>query len=462
MAGLIKKHRSLYLVSLFVLTLSFTLNVFGVQSIDWFSNFQKDSGALIVHKLACEEELGRDEFGGMLVVGKDTTRFSVSERAPVCQKDNAKVYVSQYGLQGKVGEEGYKVAHKLLGLNLAHFLILAQVSWALLTAVVLALFIVWVADRFGMFTGGVVLVLLGMSVWIVGYARNLYWATPLLFLPFVFTLYYYQKPKLHKPYALFITGLFVLFFVRFLNGYEFAPEIILAPLAAMSYLIYARSTSLGQFVKEAVIVCMIGVTAFVGAFALSYYQVYRYVGDSSKAFSMIKERAVERTGDSRAYGKYVYDGLGYTLPSVYSDINNYIDLNKAAPKNHTLLTNGLSLLNYALLPVLNIPISLKEPLYTVVSSFSFVAIISWMAVRSLSKNSKGSEGVKYRALMRAMWVGLIGSLSWLVLAHSHSFVHAHLNGIIFYLPFLLFAYIALGLWLEQRFDNLKARLRSAR
>jgi hypothetical protein len=42
----------------------------------------------------------------------------------------------------------------------------------------------------------------------------------------------------------------------------------------------------------------------------------------------------------------------------------------------------------------------------------------------------------------------VGYLSWLILARSHSLVHAHINGILLYLPFALFGYIIIGLYLQ--------------
>jgi hypothetical protein len=442
---------SLYAVSVAVLTGSFMFNVFGVQSQDWFYNFQTDSEALIVHKLACAEELGKDDFGGMLLAGKDPAKFSVSKKEPVCQKDNSKAYVSQFGLQGKVASILYSAMDAVLPLRLSHFLFFLQFLWAIGTAAVLGLFVVWVAQQFNRFTAITVLILLSLSVWVVGYARNLYWATPLLFLPLIATLFYYSPPKRQKPYYIFLGVLSVLFFIRFLNGFEFAPEIILAPVVAMSYLIYQQSSSFKRLIKEGFLVCLVGVVAFLGAFAANFIQTYQYVGNASEARSIIMQRVFDRTSDSGAYAKYVYDGFYITVPAGYAIVNRYIDLPKAQERKPFVLTNMISALNYALLPVVSLPIAFTEPVGMLISSFAFVAALSFLAVWSLCRNRADKFLERKLALRRAMLIGLPASLSWLVLAHSHSFVHAHLSGIIYYLPFMLFAFIALGLWLERAY-----------
>ncbi len=350
--------------------------------------------------------------------------------------------------------------HAMTGLSLRHYLVLAQFIAALCTAAVLSLFVVWVAERFGKFSAVTVLVLLSMSVWIVAYARNLYWATPLLFAPFIFTLYYYAKPEKRQAYCIFIGGLFVLFFLRFLNGFEFAPTIILASVAAIAFLMYERTTSLKQLAKEAAVIGAVGAAAFAGALAVNFYQVYHYVGNIADTKAAILERALIRTTEGEQYESYVYSGLDYTLAPIYDGISNYIDLDESSKRPSVLLTNGLWLLNYALLSVVNLPIQLKEPLYTLISSFAALGTLAFLAIRNLIRRAAKAQVQSYRALERAMYIGLIASLSWLVLGRSHSFVHAHLNGIMYYLPFMLLAYIAFGLWLEKYLPLALAWLRN--
>ncbi len=456
MLGAIKRHRKLFVASVTILFLSFVFNVFGMQSMEWFGFFQKDSNALVVHKLACFDEQGGDRFAGMLVMAEKPDKFSVDDKSPVCQKEYSRAYVSQFGLQGKLSEIGALVVHDKIGVPLRHYLTMLKFGWALLTALVLALFVVWVADKFARFTAITVLLLLAMSVWVVGFARNMYWATPLMFLPMIYALYYYQKPRPHKQYIIFLAVLLALFFVRFLNGYEFVPEIILAPVAVVGYYAYLKTPRIRALLREAIPICLVGAVAFIGALSVNFAQVYSYTGDVGRAKDLIAERILLRTGEGGSSGKLVYNGLGNTLPAIYSGLSNYIDLETAAKQPRFLLTNIISTINYAFLPVVNIPVQLKEPLYTIISSFVVVALAAFLAMRNLCRTVlDAAEATKYRALRRAMWLGLFSALAWLVLARGHVFVHAHLNGIIYYLPFLLFAYIALGEWLRVKYDAIR-------
>jgi hypothetical protein len=51
------------------------------------------------------------------------------------------------------------------------------------------------------------------------------------------------------------------------------------------------------------------------------------------------------------------------------------------------------------------------------------------------------------SLRYSYWLGLIAALSWLILMPGHAYPHAHLNAIIFYMPFLLVCYIIIGITL---------------
>jgi hypothetical protein len=442
-----------------VLFLSFAFNIFGVgvgdPAASWFTHFQKDSEALIVGKVTCDQQLGKDKFGGMLTAVKGTDA-APEELAPTCQPGNLTAYDSQYGLQGKIAELGYAALHWLPGVTLARFFAFAQLCWALFTALVLSVFVVWVAEVFSPFSASVTLALFALSTWVVGFARNLYWATPLLFLPLIYTLLYYRQPKRSKSYFLFLGGLFILIFLRLLNGYEFTPEVILIPVVAMAFLIFPQDSSLKTFVKQAAPLCAVGVLAFMAAFGMNFYQVDQYVGNGHDAFKLIEDRAFQRTAAGSSYEQYVYPGLDTTLPDVYAALDNYMNMEGLAARKQPVITDALSLLNYALLPVVSLPIALNEPLYTIVSSFTFVVILTFLAIRSL-KHVRRKDSVKIHALYRTLWVGLIGALTWLVLGHAHTLAHAHLDGIIFYLPFLPFAFIALSLWLEQFIGRTRAR-----
>jgi hypothetical protein len=60
---------------------------------------------------------------------------------------------------------------------------------------------------------------------------------------------------------------------------------------------------------------------------------------------------------------------------------------------------------------------------------------------------KGKKGHKL-ALVSATWFSILAPLSWFVIFKSHSYVHPHLNFIVWEMPFTLFGFAICGLALQ--------------
>ena len=50
----------------------------------------------------------------------------------------------------------------------------------------------------------------------------------------------------------------------------------------------------------------------------------------------------------------------------------------------------------------------------------------------------------FNALIITFWVSIIAPLSWFILFKSHSYIHTHMNFIVWYMPFALLGYVLLG------------------
>ena len=48
------------------------------------------------------------------------------------------------------------------------------------------------------------------------------------------------------------------------------------------------------------------------------------------------------------------------------------------------------------------------------------------------------------ALIATCWVSILAPLSWFILFKSHSYIHTHMNCIVWYMPFALFGYALIG------------------
>jgi hypothetical protein len=57
--------------------------------------------------------------------------------------------------------------------------------------------------------------------------------------------------------------------------------------------------------------------------------------------------------------------------------------------------------------------------------------------------------IKYKtqktlALITTLWISILAPISWFVIFKSHSFIHTHMNFIVWYMPFMLLGYVLIG------------------
>ena len=64
----------------------------------------------------------------------------------------------------------------------------------------------------------------------------------------------------------------------------------------------------------------------------------------------------------------------------------------------------------------------------------------------LKYNSK-----KNIALTITLWISILAPLSWFVIFKSHSYIHTHMNFIVWYMPFMLFGFVLIGNCVNQLF-----------
>lgn len=437
----LKTYRNFYLVAVLVLFLSFAFDFFGAITPDEFVYNYKSSEALVTNEVACKGQL----YAGQLAEQKGG--YSPSTFSLDCNPSQLTPYSSQFGLQGRAYTLGYRVLTKAAHLGIRSYIAVAQLVTALLSAAILGLLALWVRARFTLFAASTFTLLLALSPMIVGFSRNLYWALPLFYAPFVAMLYYYD-PKRRGRKALWVwlvVGFLV--YLKFLCGYEYVTSFAIMLMAVTAYFLYlARATRLG-YLKQFIIAGIVSVLAFGAALATHVYALNAYTGSTSKSIATIKKRAFERTVNADKYTQYAFQNVRHTLGGYYDVSNTYFSYELHSQSKSEASATAVNLVNYALLPLVHIPVTLNQPFAVFAQSLTVVILLLIYLYRKRFWLQPALLG-EVNALYVAMLFGLLGYLSWMIFAHPHSLVHAHINGILMYLPFAIFAYIALALYLE--------------
>jgi hypothetical protein len=439
LSGIVKsryRYAVFYVIGFAVLALSFAGNIFGVgPDLSWYSNFQKDSESIITKTVDCRNSKHALNYSGP-VKAKDLVY------GPGCSPDQYIPYESQFGLQSRIiaflapADEGIR----------RYYYLCVMLFLALAMAAVMLALVFFVHREFGGVVGVTLLGMITISNWLVAYAPNMYWIAFVMFLPFVFSFGYYEYYKTHSKLKLFYSLLVVMFMLKYFNGYEHASTLTLSALVPIVYfeLKSGAHKHLYTLWRQAAYVLVASAAGFVIALTLHVTSLQSFYHSWSKAAMIVAGRVDERT-DTDSYRSYVVHGFQYGQPVLYERINRIYALDTLKDgTQHSFKYTALSALHYLLLPALSLPVILREPLGTIVQSISFVGLVAGILLYRLKSRRQVGDS-RIVGLKAAYWLSLIGAISWLVIMPGHAYVHAHLNGIVFYMPYLLICYIIFGL-----------------
>lgn len=424
-----------------VLFLSFFGNIFGVGLWrEWFDGFQRDSSAIVEKTARCKEKFG---YSGPLIVAKNEDYNSVMTTGG-CDASLLKPYASQYGLQARIitalaPKDSTKLSVYFKKVNV----VLAAAMAALMALVALR-----VRKLFGFVVAAVFATLVAFSPWIVGYAQNMYWIEPLMFAPFTFAFLSYSYCKSSKKMWLFYLGETILLFLKLLGGYEYISTIAISVFVPIIFFeLVNNKQKVIKLWKHAVMTCIVVVVAFVGAYATNFMALSDYYHSSDTALKMINERASERgLSGIRKMRAHAIGNLKTLLPESYTFADRFINMEELAKdKGSTYQYLAINAGNYVLLPALSLPLSLKGMVGEIVQSVLVWVLVGYLVLFYLKRRHPSFK--YYRSFLWSLHISLAGALSWLILMPGHALPHAHINGIVFYMPLLLFVYMVVGLYI---------------
>lgn len=424
-----------------VLFLSFFGNIFGVGLWrEWFDGFQRDSSAIVEKTARCKE---KSSYSGPLIVTKNEDYNSVM-MSEGCDTSLLKPYASQYGLQARIitalaPKDSTKLSVYFKKVNV----VLAAAMAALMALVALR-----VRKLFGFVAAAVFATLVAFSPWVVGYAQNIYWIEPLMFAPFTFAFLSYSYCKSSKKIWLFYFVETILLFLKLLGGYEYISTIAISVLVPIIFFeLVNNKQKIIRLWKHAVMTCVVVVVAFVGAYVTNFMALSDYYHSSDTALKMINERASERgLSGIRKMRTHAVGNLKTLLPESYEFANRFINMEELAKdKGSTYQYLAINAGNYVLLPALSLPLSLKGMVGEIVQSVLVWVLVGYLVLFYLKRRHPSFK--YYRSFLWSLHISLAGALSWLILMPGHALPHAHINGIVFYMPLLLFVYMVVGLYI---------------
>lgn len=389
-------------------TLNFTRNLFNLglpqDPRQWrpnvFATFQEDATPTIGYTL---EKTKRD---GLLSTG------GLAVDAP------GQVWTSGWALQYKILSYCYFFSNAPLPV----FIGKAETAVALLLGLLMAALTVLVFHELGWGAALALVVGINWSDWLVFGARNTAHMYFRYQLPMVmaWVIYpFFQRPQGFKWTGyLAVVGGAVL--VDALCDFQYISCGVLSTATAPIYYGFRESLPLRRIARGVIATVLVSAAAVALALLANIVQTSLYLGSLT-------------------------DGLDRIITSYFSRMHGAADMARAA-------SAGVSVFQifeqYLTFPALTLPWLSRAGYHIFLSFFAFIVIglpaclVAFLDGRLFPYLER--ERSKLIGLSAATVWGLMATLSWAFLMKGHMSHHFHMNGMIFYMPYMLLLYVLLG------------------
>lgn len=380
----------------------FAFNALGTAGASFFENWQLDSDALVTTAISRAPLESENSLYGLYVPAPSPSdEVDSSTSAPVATE--AVPYVSSLGLQGWFARGasyfGFSDLHRLQLLNAALF------AFVFSTFIVLAARITNVA-----FSVATAVVAIG-SPWLVTAAHSAFWVAWSWYLPIVFILGYLmvRRSWLRIAYA---SAAVLAFAFRFGSGYEFLTSFALfaASMPILAKIFSKEFPDLRNW--RSTLLATVKCFAFaVGGFFIAFtaHAILRGSGSALEgAVDIFKMDVLRRTyGESGEFSDPLIQASLQASPLkvlwtyIFDWHTDFFSVGYGSPFTVTF--------------------GPESPWVLLVASTG-IALILW---------TKGNS--KWRAFAQLLGVGAAVSLSWYLLGKGHSFIHTHVDFVLWYL-----------------------------
>jgi hypothetical protein len=367
-----------------------------------FETFERGSESSVVEMMKKTKKDGLWSTGGFML----------------CTPENPVPYLSAFGLQGKVFSLAYHWSNRTLEEAVKR----SQFYQCLLFGIVLSAFVLFVRSRLGWTSAVFLTVGLCLSDWMVFAARNLMLVYPLHLIPCLVGFLLYPRirrdGRLTFPrYAGVIASLVL---VKSLCYFDYSSNLVLGTACAPIFFGIVDGRRWRSIVKEGGWMVAAAALAVAVAILAVFVQTAIHKGGLSGAFDHLLHKMSVRSFQP--------------------------DQTDGAPPN---VSTFQIFEQYLTLPILSVPFQANPFRYRIYVSF-FAAImillpalaLPWLDGRVFPRFERNRR-VLAGWSAATLW-GLVATLSWAFLMKGHMFHHLHMNGMIFYLPYLPLLYALVG------------------
>ncbi|MCI5723731.1 MAG: hypothetical protein MR283_06955 [Erysipelotrichaceae bacterium] len=308
-------------------------------------------------------------------------------------------YDRQYGLQGKIFRILYRILHN--GKVSTH---LYRLGCSLMAAFVFVIISYLIKKKYNTLMAGCFLFTFWLSPWVVNFAHNMYWVEFTWFIPMTIGLF--CSLNIHSRTSRVVTYIltFISILIKCLCGYEYISTIMMGLIA---FLIVDLVVAINKNDKKEIIllirtIIILGILAIAGFLvAICIHAQVRGGGNILEGIKIIIKNDVMRRTSGANLNDFSYNLWSSINASVWEVVCKYFRFS-------TEIVTGIPGNLFPLLAMIPAALFLTD---------------------SLKKQVNIEEATLY-------FVMLVTTLSWIVLAKSHSYIHTHISFVLWYFGFI--------------------------
>ncbi|WP_144029040.1 hypothetical protein [Paenibacillus rigui] len=424
----------IFILSFATMTVGFFGNYWKSVDQGWFDSFQIDSESLVIGKMVKSEREGIFSSSGLMgtfnnIPSGGNDKFLDQYKLLNGELNGGKYerYTSQIGLQGIT----FSIVDKILPFKKKQDLInsLKFVN-SLIFSLILTLFVVWIYLEFNSVFISIFLLLSTLySQWIVLFGRNLYWIIWTMFLPFIITLIfvYFEDKKGKFPKYLYVLCIYLSVFIKCASGYEYLSTILLAMITPFIYYGFSRKWGIREVIRKITLAGVTSIISFLSTILVNLWQLAIELGSFKVAANTIWYNVLKRT---HATGDNFSANLRESLDaSIVTVLEKYwsgivINLSNIMPSSSFIIFSAEKILLF----------------FIIITALVF-ASNEYFPTIVRQRN-------KLISLSVTLWFSFLAPISWFILAKGHSYIHTHMNHVLWQLPFTLYGFALIGVILE--------------
>ncbi|MBF0496846.1 MAG: hypothetical protein HQK58_09795 [Deltaproteobacteria bacterium] len=418
------------------------MNYWGVADQQWFNTHQIDTESSIIGRMVKSRQDGIFSDGGLEGLGSLNTTPVFFEEKPFNNQYLAYFTGRSFGAyttyDSQIGGQGilFSILDKFIPLPPRVKYSLFRALTSLLTAISLTGIILWFFLEFGLTAALSVLASAVLSQWVTVFGRNIAWSLWAFYLPLAVIMYYlkFKRGLMNTSRSRFGVIIFIMIFIKCLfSGYDYITTVLIMVIGPFVYyslldrlnfrkflagLFTAGLSSCLAILLSLIILCiqigsvkgsfMNGIDHIVYSFEKRTHEISHTISNN---FPTEIASSLE-SGTTRVLATY--------LAGTFFDATNYL------PCSNPIISTYLLKVRYLYLILL----------FMIMSRLLYRRGNNWV---------NENEKQKHLALIVATWFSILAPLSWFIIFKAHSYIHTHMNYIVWHMPFVFFGFAICGL-----------------